>query len=97
MAPNEIRNHGICTKLTQKHNDVCFDDQLRLAAAMDVGDATVWATVHQWRSTYMIPHLAGDHGKAKGQRQNAPHPLVEQKFQIIPSHVQKTADQRAEH
>lgn len=84
-------------QLTQKHNDVRFDDQLCLAAAMNVGNATVGAAVHQRWSTYMIPHLAGDHGKAKCQRQNAPHPFVEQKFQVISSHVQKTADQRAEH
>lgn len=45
----------------------------------------------------MIPHLAGDHGKAECQSQNAPHPFVEQEFQVISSHVQKTADQRAKH
>lgn len=35
------------SQLTQEHNDVRFDDQLRLAAAMNVGDATVRTAMHQ--------------------------------------------------
>lgn len=82
---------------TQEHDDVCLNDQLRLWRTMNVGNATVCAAMHEWWPTDMIPHLTRDHGKAEGKRQNTPHSLIEQEFQIVAPHVEKTTNQRCKH
>lgn len=84
-------------KLTQEHNDVCFNDQLSLWWAMNVGNATVLRFMQQWWSANVIPHLSGNHGEAEWQSQNAPHTFVEQKVQIVSSQIQETANQWAQH
>lgn len=63
---------------------------------MDVGDTAIWRAVQQRRRTNVIPHLSGDHGHAEGQRQHAPHTLVEQELEVVATHVQETGDQRAQ-
>lgn len=64
---------------------------------MDVGNASILTLVDKRRASDVIPHLSGYHRKAENDRQEAPHLLVVQKVQVVPTQIQEPSDEGRQH
>lgn len=67
MDANSWHKQGVkfFLKDTQHHDDVSLENELALGWAMYVSDHTVGRFVNKRRTSYVVPHLAGSHGKCE--------------------------------
>lgn len=64
---------------------------------MEIRDSTVLCLVDEWWGTNVVPHLTGDHGEGKQERQKSPELLVLQELEVVPLQVQETCDEGDQH
>jgi len=73
----------------QKDDDVGFNDELSLAASMDVVDlAGLGILVHEGRAADVIPHLTRCHRKYQRQSDDSPGGFVVEKLKVVSLEVE---------
>ncbi len=54
--------------------------------------AGLGVAVHEWRTTDLVPHLAGDEDQNGANDDQRPRGLVEQKLEVVALQVEQAAD-----
>lgn len=90
-------DHSYYDGAVNQSDEVGFNHELGLTAAVDVGHLTgLRISMQHRRAADVVPHLTGCHGENDADRADSPRLLVVQEFQIVASDVEQNGDEAKE-